>query len=280
MLPKISIITPSYNQAQFLEDTIQSVVTQDYPNFEYIIIDGGSTDDSVDIIRKYEKYLAYWVSEPDHGQTHAINKGIKRSGGDIIAYINSDDMYLPGAFEAISKQFLEKSEIDIVYGDHLIVDKNGKIIKKKRELGFDHTMCCMIGFGLIVTQPTAFMRRSIFNNVGIFDELYHYNMDSDFWFRCANNGAHFKHIPSYLVKFRWHDNAKSRISAESIRCMREKEYRSVLERSYNSLCISKIISFNYSWPVRKLYHLKRIVNKLVRGYYFLILENNIDDGED
>src|SRR5689334_13760988 len=105
MLPKLSIITPSFNQGQFIEETLSSVLSQRYPNLEYIVIDGGSEDDSASIIRRHESQLAYWISEPDRGQVHAINKGLEKCTGDIVAFINSDDLYLPGAFSAVIKYF-------------------------------------------------------------------------------------------------------------------------------------------------------------------------------
>jgi len=125
---KISIITPSYNQGQFLEETIISVLNQDYPNLEYIIIDGGSTDKSVEIIKKYEKYLTYWVSEKDRGQTHAINKGFIKSSGSILNWLNSDDLLVPGAINSVSKAFSKHSEADFCFGDFSIIDTQSNTI--------------------------------------------------------------------------------------------------------------------------------------------------------
>ena len=125
--PKISIITPSYNQGEFLERTILSVIEQNYPNLEYIIIDGGSTDGSVDIIQKYADKLAYWISEKDNGQTHAINKGFKKATGEIVAWLNSDDELCEGALMAVASVFMEHDEADFVFGNQYSIDSNGKI---------------------------------------------------------------------------------------------------------------------------------------------------------
>lgn len=126
--PKISIVTPSYNQAEFLERTILSVLNQNYPNLEYIIIDGGSTDGSVEIIKKFEKYLAYWVSEKDNGQTNAINKGFKISSGEILAWLNADDTYLRHTISRVVNYFQKYPQIDLIYGNAHLINKNGQLI--------------------------------------------------------------------------------------------------------------------------------------------------------
>ncbi|HRY21099.1 MAG TPA: glycosyltransferase family 2 protein, partial [Flexilinea sp.] len=130
VFPFVSIVTPSFNQAEFLERTIQSVLSQDYPNLEYIIIDGGSTDGSVEIIRKYENRLAYWVSEKDKGQTNAINKGFNRAKGEIFAWLNSDDIYEPGAIQAAVEALMSDPSLGFVYGDCNFIDSHDRIIGK------------------------------------------------------------------------------------------------------------------------------------------------------
>ena len=155
--PLVSIVTPSYNQAQYLEQTLRSVLEQDYPRIEYMVIDGASTDGSVEIIRKYEDRLAYWVSEKDSGQAEAINKGFTRASGDIIAWLNSDDYFLPGAVGAAVKAFDENPDVLLVYGDMLAVDERGRTINqlKYRQLTLDDLLCFQI-----IGQPAVFMRRS------------------------------------------------------------------------------------------------------------------------
>jgi glycosyltransferase involved in cell wall biosynthesis len=134
---KISIITPSFNQGKFIEETIQSVFSQEYTNLEYIIIDGNSTDNSIDIIQKYSEQLSYWISEKDHGQAAAINKGFNIASGDIIGWLNSDDILLPGALDKISNAFISHPDIDVVYGDYFFIDENSKILLKKKEIPVD-----------------------------------------------------------------------------------------------------------------------------------------------
>ena len=130
--PKISVVTPSYNQGQFIEQTIRSVLLQGYPNLEFIIIDGGSDDNTLEIIRKYENWLTYWVSEPDRGQSHAINKGIRRATGEILLWLNSDDLVLPDAFNTVVSKFVENPEVRLIIGQAHIVNSCGEIIGELR----------------------------------------------------------------------------------------------------------------------------------------------------
>ena len=179
---RVSIVTPSYNQAQFIEETIRSVLLQGYPDLEYIIIDGGSTDGSVDIIRKYEPWLAYWVSEPDRGQTHAINKGFARATGDIVAWLNSDDTYLPGAVRQTVQALEEHPRAGFVYGILNLVDEAGNLIRRK--LGGPLDRKRLLGrayFG----QPTVFMRKAILQQVGYLDESLFGPLDWELWIRLA-----------------------------------------------------------------------------------------------
>ena len=205
-LPKISIVTPSYNQVQFLERTIQSVIGQNYPNLEYIIIDGGSADGSVDIIKKYEKWLSCWVSEPDQGQADALNKGFSRSTGEILAWINSDDMYLPEVFWKIAEAFKKDPDAAIVYGDYIKVSAQDKCIALRRQPSFSYPICLYAY--LTVMQPASFFQRRAFFNVGGIDVSFHYTMDYDLIVRLATCGK-VVHIKEYLAVFRVHALSKS-----------------------------------------------------------------------
>jgi len=184
--PKVSIVTPSYNQAQFLEETIKSVLQQDYPNIEYIIIDGLSVDRSVDIIRKYEDQLAYWVSEQDRGQCHAINKGFARAQGVIIAWLNSDDLYRPGAIRAVVKSFSDHPDAVAVIGGCVLVDaeRKGFSYKKPVDLNPQRLLCG----GGIPGQPAVFFRRELSEKVGGLREDLHYVLDWEYWLRV---GMHY-----------------------------------------------------------------------------------------
>lgn len=204
--PSISIVTPSYNQAEFLERTILSVLCQNYRNLEYIIIDGGSTDASVEIIKKYEKYLAYWVSESDQGQAEALNKGFLKSTGEILGWINSDDMYLPGAFWKTAEAFKKNEEAAIIYGDYIKVDDNDRCIALRRQPSFDYRICLYAY--LTVMQPASFFQRKAFFDVGELDSSFNYALDYDLILRLARRGKVI-HIKEYLAAFRLHSSSKS-----------------------------------------------------------------------
>lgn len=204
--PKISIVTPSYNQAEFLERTILSVLNQNYPNLEYIIIDGGSNDGSVEIIKKYEKYLAYWVSEKDEGQADAINKGLRKSIGQILAYINSDDTYNPWALLKIANAFNKNSNADLVFGNVNYIDANDNLIGECRFTKFNFITLIYEGGNL--HQPGAFWTRKVYDKVGGFNPNYKFCMDFDFFCRIGETGK-LKYVREYISNFRIHENSKS-----------------------------------------------------------------------
>src|SRR5436190_1293824 len=169
--PKISIVTPSFNQAEFLEETMLSVLDQDYPNLEYIVIDGGSTDGSVEIIKKYADRLAYWVSESDQGQSEAINKGFARATGDVLAWLNSDDAYYPGSVAYIANHFQNNPADDLIYGVHNDVNERGEVIRKGMWFPFA-AQVFQVGFA--ICQPTSFWRRKVWDTCGPLDTSLHY----------------------------------------------------------------------------------------------------------
>ncbi len=205
--PRISIVTPSYNQAPFLERTIKSVLDQRYPCLEYIIIDGGSSDGSVDIIKRYEKYLSYWISEKDKGQSHAINKGFERASGQILAYLNSDDTYVEGTLLFIADYFSQHPEIDVVYGNATFIDEEDCPIRDWRTI--DYKFNFHLYGQAIIPQPSAFWRKEIYTKVGKLDESLQLALDGDLWFRMSKRGAKFAFCDTVLSNFRVHNQAKS-----------------------------------------------------------------------
>lgn len=204
--PLVSIVTPSYNQADFLEETIRSVLAQDYPNMEYWVIDGGSTDGSVEIIQKYASQLSGWVSEKDHGQADAINKGFQRANGEIVAWLNSDDLYRPGAIQRAASIFQENPEVGMVYGDVDSIDADGEVFNRMRYAQW--AIRDLMAFN-ILGQPGVFFRRSVLEKSGYLDLSYQYLLDHHLWLRMALN-APLKYSPSEVwAAARIHAGAKN-----------------------------------------------------------------------
>ena len=208
-LPLVSIITPSFNQAPYLEQTIQSVLGQDYPRLEYIVVDGGSTDNSLEIIQKYNDRLAYWISEKDSGQAEAINKGFARAKGDILGWLNSDDYYLPNTISQVVKSFQENPDVVMVYGDMLAVNGTGETINvlRYKQLSLQDLLCFQI-----IGQPSVFFRRSALEKTGGLDTSFHFMLDNHLWIRLAQQGR-ILHVPQVWSAARYHADAKNRARA-------------------------------------------------------------------
>ena len=249
----ISIVTPSYNQAQYIEKTIQSVLSQDYPHIEYLIVDGGSTDGTANLIQKYEDKLAYWISEKDSGQTDAINKGFARARGDVLAWINSDDTYEPGAVTAAVKYLQEHPEVGMVYGDCNYINEFSQVIGKFKAAQTNYRL---LRRGLTrIPQQTMFFRADLWKQVGPLDPSFYFAMDYDLWTRIAER-KEIKYIPQTWANFRLHTSGKSILADD--RCwpeMMRVHYRdggsffSVIVAKYY---IRKLMSPWLNWRRRKI----------------------------
>lgn len=188
--PKVSIVIPSYNQGQFIEQTLESILQQTYQNVQIIVCDGGSTDNTVEVLKKYGDKIE-WMSEKDNGQTDAINKGINRATGQVLAYLNSDDYYLPGAIEAVVTAFAENENALWLTGDYVIVDEKGhardalivnyKLWQRKIMKAFPLLQRVILGINNPIIQPSTFWRRELFESIGPFREDLRYTMDYDYW---------------------------------------------------------------------------------------------------
>jgi glycosyltransferase involved in cell wall biosynthesis len=203
--PLVSIITPSYNQAKYLEQTITSVLEQDYPLIEYLVVDGNSTDGSQEIIKKYVSRITWWVSEPDQGQAEAINKGLKRAKGEIVAWLNSDDYYLPGAVNRAVAAFQTQPSTSIVYGDVLAVDADGHQMNKLHYRQWE--LIDLMKFN-IIGQPSVFIRREILDKIGFLDSSLQYLLDHQLWLRLAQQ-APMLYLPETLSAARFHSQSKN-----------------------------------------------------------------------
>lgn len=204
--PRISVITPSFNQAPFLERTLRSVLDQNYPNLEFIVIDGGSSDGSVEILKKYESRLAYWVSERDQGQSHALNKGFARATGEIVGWLNSDDLYSPDTLAYVGKWFAEHPQHDLFYGGLYLIDGDDRI-QNAVWAGTDDPRYTF-RVSLDVHQQSLFWRRELMERAGMIDESLRFSMDLDFIIRLLLHGRAGR-TRRYLGMFRLHDAAKT-----------------------------------------------------------------------
>lgn len=254
--PLVSIVTPSYNQGRYIRATIESVLSQDYPSIQYIVIDGGSTDETVGILREYGDRIR-WVSEPDGGQTNAINKGLRVAGGDLVAYLNSDDVYLPGAISRVVEAFARHPEADIVYGDFHAIDQCGGVIDRIKTIPFDPQI--LLYDANFICQPASFYRARLIEEIGDFDESLHYLMDYEFFLRAAKRRSAFRLLPQYLAAIRYHDQCKTLSDGvypwvEERRLLKSKYARAKLRAHPSALRLLGL-----------LYRLKRYGFKLARG---------------
>ena len=206
MRPKLTIITPSYNQGDYIEETILSVLNQRYANLEYFIVDGGSTDTTIDIIKKYNDKISWWITEKDGGQTDAINKGIKRSSGDIIIWINSDDLLEPGALDYISNLFSNDNSIDMAHGNAILFGRgrDSKLIGNSQSFS-PSTYIASIPF----PQPSFYIRKRVFDLCGDLDPSYNFGMDCEFLARAFLAGFKIQHVNRTLSRYRMHSESKS-----------------------------------------------------------------------
>lgn len=270
--PRITIITPSYNQGNFIEETIRSVLFQGYPNLEYIIIDGGSTDSTVEIIKKYAPWITYWVSEPDRGQTHAINKGLERATGDILAYLNSDDYYLPETLDAVAEYFLSNPSIDLLHGRCRYVNTNG--ISIGEQFADIHTFDEIVDLWGVwwnkrqFVQPEVFWTKRISDQVGSFTESLHYVMDYDYWCRILLAKGEVGTIDRPLTCFRFTDNQKSNQS-EKVAEELLKVVRPWLWNSFTPIARYKRLSLQGQWLYQAVF-LKQIEQSVLAGDCHLI----------
>lgn len=260
--PKISIVTPSYNQGQFIELAINSVLEQNYPNFEHIILDNCSTDHTITILEKYPHLI--WKSQRDRGQSDALNQGFSMATGDIIGWLNADDHYLPGCFDEVVQSFTNHPETDIAYGDYYWTDERGKIIQSRREIDFDFFILKYLHV-LYIPSTTTFFKRKIFQEDNFLDISLKYSMDYEFFLRLAHKQYKFTHINSYLANFRWHQHSKSTIATKE---QLEEKNRALLSHDR----VLQQVPPQLELITRKFFELvargKRYLLKGLKGYYF------------
>lgn len=214
-LPKITVVTPSFNQGRFIEDTIKSVLEQNYPSIEHIIVDGGSTDQTTTILSRYTDQIAFWTSEPDGGQTDALVKGFERASGDILCWLNSDDMFEPGALKFVGEFFRDRPDVLFLYGDSKWVDLENRYLRPKKEHAFNQFI--WLHDHNFFPQPSCFWRRALYDKVGGLDKQFDLAMDGDLFIRFAEQTRPI-HVRRTLSRMRSYPEQKNkRLRAESDR---------------------------------------------------------------
>jgi glycosyltransferase involved in cell wall biosynthesis len=268
-LPLISIVTPSFNQGRFIGEALASVQFQNYGNYEHLVIDGMSTDGSVDILRNLtahgDRTNVHWSSERDNGQSEALNKGFRQARGEIVGWLNSDDRYRPGCFEHIVRVFETHPEVDILYGDYLIVDESGRPLQIRREIEFD-AFILLYHRVLYIPTTATFFRRRVFEEGNWLDERLQYAMDLDLFIRLSARGYVFKHTSEVLADFRLQPNSKTCSYPERQRL----EHEQVIFAAAPALRHLKSLpaKIGVLFLLRSLASVRRYSEKALRGYYW------------
>ena len=273
--PLISIITPSFNQASFIGEALESVRRQNDANCEHLVIDGMSTDGTIEVLRNQTRNPGQqnmiWVSERDGGQSEALNKGFRRASGEIVGWLNTDDRYLPNCFDHVLRAFRDNPDVDVIYGDYLIIDETGKMLKLRREIEFN---AFILRYHRILYIPTTatFFRRRIFDEGNWLDEKLQYAMDLEFFIRLSERGYRFKHIPQFLAEFRMQPNSKTcrapdrqRLEHRQVVFAAAPIFRHLESSSLRGLALTLLQSAAC---------VRRYSEKMLRGYYLEALCSN------
>jgi glycosyltransferase involved in cell wall biosynthesis len=267
--PLISVVTPSFNQGEFIEEALASVRGQTYKNCEHLVIDGVSTDGTVDMLRNLagdkEEANLVWVSERDSGQSEALNKGFRRAKGEIIGWLNSDDRYRTGCFEHVVQAFEENPGVDIIYGDYLTIDELGKVLQIRREIEFS-AFVLLYHRVLYIPTTATFFRRRIFDEGNWLEENLQYAMDLEFFIRLSAGGYRFKHLPKILAAFRIHPESKSCSFPDKQR--REHQQVIFAAAPIFGRLKSPIAKVTILSVLRSIAGAKRYAEKMRRGYYW------------
>lgn len=264
---RISIIIPSYNQGQFLERTLQSVIQQNYSSTEIIVLDGGSTDDSVDIIKRYEKYISYWRSSKDNGQSAAINEGLRMATGDFVTWLNSDDILLPNTLDTLNECSIKHPDIRWFLGNVIWMNKDEYIIQAYKTESYCSFLAkrCLFSNG----GPSTFMRRDIIRDYGYLREDFDFSMDTEYWYRLSSQGEKFMRIQIFCWGLRLHEAAKMSGHNFKNSSLANPEHPSWRKKTEEFTIINNL----YLKGINPMIHLLYIINKLFDFSIFSRISN-------
>jgi glycosyltransferase involved in cell wall biosynthesis len=252
-LPKISIVTPSLNYGRFIEDTILSVLKQGYPNFEHIVVDACSRDNTLAVLRSYPHVR--WISEPDEGLCDALNKGLRMATGDVVGWLCADEYYLPGAFHAVGRSAMDNPGADILYGDTIFVDEEGRL--QRALTAHEFSFAILLYYGVFIPVDATFFRRRLIERGFFFDTNYRVAMDFEYLVRLAASGSTVKYINRLLGSFRWHG------SNMSLQSEKRRKERLLVQRTWSTL---KLPDYGYD-ALAQFGRLYRVALKVLNGNY-------------
>jgi glycosyltransferase involved in cell wall biosynthesis len=267
---RVSVVTPSLNQGKYIEACLLSVKRQDYPVFEHIVVDGASTDGTLEILKEYSSRRGWehlrWFSEPDRGQSDALNKGFGMATGDIVGWLNSDDAYTEGCVATVTRAFSARPDVDVIYGDYNWIDETGQILQVRREIDFSYFILLYNRISFIQSSGALFLKRKIFEQGHFLDPRYHYSMDYEFYVRLATSGYCFAHLKDVLGSFRWHSDSKSTQFPEK----QVQEWKAVREKYAPALRYmnGRTTKFLTRWFLVSAATVLRWSEKAAHGYYF------------
>ncbi len=266
---KISVITPSFNQAKFLEECLLSVKEQSCPAFEHIVVDGASSDGSVEILKRYSAMPGWehlkWISEPDRGQSDALNKGFRMAQGDWIGWLNSDDAYVPGCFQTVVSAAAQWQDASVLYGDYLWIDENSRLLQVRREIEFSRFVMLFNRINLVPSSGALFLHKRIFDDGNFIDESLHYAMDYELYLRLSKRGYRFQHVKKVFGRFRWHAASKT-VAHKSDQAFEVEKVRR--HYAFGGRCKDGAILPSAALAVARAAATGlRWTEKLVRGYY-------------
>lgn len=265
---RFTVVTPSFNQAEFIRNTIESVLNQTHDDYEYIIVDGESTDGTAQVLNDYSAVVSNIIIEKDNGQTDAINKGFRHATGEIYAYLNSDDYYFENTLEKVNEIFSEHPEVDVVYGDCVFTDHEGQFIRYFSEI-WDYYPKKLLNNSNFIMQPSAFWRRSVFEKYGPFDQHLHYGFDWAFWCELAKNNCKFYRLHEVLSANRVYAQTKTSSGGED----RLRELRKINRKYKTTLFDNAYYTFSFSELMRK--DNKSVIDYLRQLFFFLMSYRNI-----